>query len=89
MDAYNIRLRNFVYQGGDDCIAIKPRSYNSVVQNMTCYGGNGPAIGSLGQYPEDASVESVKITDVTVRSLNPQNRPLLPVTNGLITNRRS
>jgi len=73
MDAHNIRLRNFVYQGGDDCIAIKPRSYNIVVQNMTCYGGNGPAIGSLGQYLEDASVENVKITDVTVRLANSQN----------------
>jgi len=75
MDAYNIRLRNFVYKGGDDCIAIKPRSYNIVVQNMTCHGGNGPAIGSLGQYLEDASVENVEITDVTVRSLNPQTAP--------------
>lgn len=34
MDAYNIRLTNFVYQGGDDAIAIKPRSYNIYVQNV-------------------------------------------------------
>lgn len=34
MDAYNIRLTNFVYQGGDDAIAIKPRSYNIFIQNV-------------------------------------------------------
>lgn len=35
MDAYNIRLTNFVYQGGDDAIAIKPRSYNIYIQNVS------------------------------------------------------
>ncbi|KAG8627674.1 hypothetical protein KVT40_003547 [Elsinoe batatas] len=64
MDARNITLRNFVYQGGDDCIAIKPRSYEIHVQNVTCRGGNGIAIGSLGQYLEDSSVENVTISDV-------------------------
>lgn len=34
MDAYNVRLTNFVYQGGDDAIAIKPRSYNIFIQNV-------------------------------------------------------
>jgi galacturan 1,4-alpha-galacturonidase len=34
MDANNIMLTNMVYQGGDDCIAIKPRSYNIFVQNV-------------------------------------------------------
>jgi hypothetical protein len=34
MDAHNIVLTNMVYQGGDDCIAIKPRSYNIFVQNV-------------------------------------------------------
>lgn len=66
MDAQNIRLTNFVYQGGDDCIAIKPRSYNVFVQNATCHGGNGMAIGSLGQYLEDSSVENVIMNDVNV-----------------------
>jgi hypothetical protein len=35
MDAYNIKLTNMVYQGGDDCIAVKPRSYNIFVQNVS------------------------------------------------------
>ncbi|EIT72715.1 hypothetical protein AO1008_03553 [Aspergillus oryzae 100-8] len=61
MDARNIRLTNFVYQGGDDCIAIKPRSYDIDIHNVTCRGGNGIAIGSLGQYKEDSSVDNVRI----------------------------
>jgi galacturan 1,4-alpha-galacturonidase len=82
MDAYNIRLTNMVYQGGDDCIAIKPRSYNIFVQNVsipkpsfppsanrvqiTCHGGNGIAIGSLGQYLEDSSVINVLVRDANI-----------------------
>lgn len=34
MDAQNVHLANFYYQGGDDCIAIKPRSYNIYAQNV-------------------------------------------------------
>lgn len=70
MDANNIHLKNFVYQGGDDCIAIKPRSYNIFVQNATCRGGNGMAIGSLGQYLEDSSVENVIVDDVRIIRYN-------------------
>ncbi|KAF3009664.1 hypothetical protein E8E13_008049 [Curvularia kusanoi] len=64
MDARNIALENFVYQGGDDCVAIKPRSHNIHIRNATCIGGNGVAIGSLGQYLEDASVSNVVMDDV-------------------------
>ncbi|KAI9713204.1 MAG: hypothetical protein M1820_001189 [Bogoriella megaspora] len=70
MDARNIYLTNFVYQGGDDCIAIKPRSYNVYVQNVTCVGGNGIAIGSLGQYLEDSSAENIYISDVNIVRYN-------------------
>jgi galacturan 1,4-alpha-galacturonidase len=66
MDVNNIWLENFIYQGGDDCVAIKPRSYNIHIRNATCHGGNGMAIGSLGQYLEDSSVENVQISDVTI-----------------------
>jgi len=34
MDVNNVILTNMVYQGGDDCIAIKPRSYNVYAQNV-------------------------------------------------------
>ncbi|TVY57267.1 putative galacturan 1,4-alpha-galacturonidase C [Lachnellula cervina] len=70
MDANNIALTNMWYQGGDDCIAIKPRSYNIYVQNITCHGGNGIAIGSLGQYLEDSSVENVTVKDANIISYN-------------------
>ncbi|KAF3767566.1 family 28 glycoside hydrolase [Cryphonectria parasitica EP155] len=70
MDAYNIRLTNFVYQGGDDAIAIKPRSYNVYIQNITVHGGNGVAIGSLGQYLEDSSVENVIVKDAQILTYN-------------------
>lgn len=55
MDAVNITLTNFVYQGwvfsrkssrpitnlnrGDDAIAIKPRSYNVYIQNVSAISG--------------------------------------------------
>ncbi|EMC91492.1 glycoside hydrolase family 28 protein [Baudoinia panamericana UAMH 10762] len=70
MDANNVRLENFVYQGGDDCIALKPRSYNIFVQNASCHGGNGMAIGSLGQYLEDSSVENVVVDNVRIIRYN-------------------
>ncbi|RAL09928.1 putative extracellular exo-polygalacturonase [Aspergillus homomorphus CBS 101889] len=70
MDATNIQLTNFVYQGGDDCIAIKPRSYNIDIHNVTCRGGNGIAIGSLGQYLEDSSVANIRVDNVKIIRYN-------------------
>lgn len=67
MDANNITLHKFTYRGGDDCIAIKPRSYNVKITDLTCEGGNGIAIGSLGQCLEDSSVENVTISNAKVR----------------------
>lgn len=68
MDAKNITLTNFTYTGADDCVAIKPRSYDIHMTNITCLSGNGLAIGSLGQYLQDASVENVSITNAEVPS---------------------
>ncbi|KAI0407983.1 putative galacturan 1,4-alpha-galacturonidase C [Xylaria palmicola] len=68
MDVRNVTLRNFDYTGGDDCIAIKPRSYDVSASNVTCRSGNGIAIGSLGQYLEDSSVENITLTDLRVIS---------------------
>ncbi|KAK6336474.1 hypothetical protein TWF696_002025 [Orbilia brochopaga] len=70
MDARNIYLKGFTYQGGDDCVAIKPRSYNIYVSDVLCHGGNGIAIGSLGQYLEDSSVENVWIDNVRIVRYN-------------------
>jgi galacturan 1,4-alpha-galacturonidase len=37
---------------------------------ITCHGGNGIAIGSLGQYLEDSSVVNVVFKDVNVLNNN-------------------
>ncbi|OJD40684.1 extracellular exo [Diplodia corticola] len=66
MDADDVTLTDFTYQGGDDCVAIKPRSRNVRVRRARCVGGNGVAVGSLGQYLEDASVENVVFDDVAL-----------------------
>jgi hypothetical protein len=39
-----------VYQGGDDCIALKPNSTSIYMRNITCWGGTGIALGSIAQY---------------------------------------
>lgn len=36
---------------GDDCVAAKGNTTNLLVQNVTCHGGAGMTIGSVGQYP--------------------------------------
>ena len=41
---------NVVYQGGDDCIALKPNSSSIFLRNITCFGGTGIAFGSIAQY---------------------------------------
>ncbi|KAK1473150.1 glycosyl hydrolase family 28 [Colletotrichum abscissum] len=67
MDVKNVRVKGFNYTGGDDCVAIKPRSYNVTLEGVTCNGGNGIAIGSLGQYLEDSSVEDIAMDDLTLK----------------------
>ena len=46
----NVHVENFLYQGGDDCIALKPNSTSITVRNVTCIGGTGIAFGSIAQY---------------------------------------
>ncbi|THH29809.1 hypothetical protein EUX98_g4363 [Antrodiella citrinella] len=45
-----VSLLNWDIICGDDCLAIKGNSTNILARNVTCRGGNGIAIGSLGQY---------------------------------------
>ncbi|RYP09314.1 hypothetical protein DL764_001361 [Monosporascus ibericus] len=65
MDARDISLSNFVYRGGDDCVAMKRRSYGNDIKNLSCIGGNGVAVGSLGQYVEYSSVQDVVFDGVS------------------------
>ncbi|KAK7450722.1 glycosyl hydrolase family 28 [Colletotrichum acutatum] len=67
MDVKNVRVKGFNYTGGDDCVAIKPRSYNVTLEGVTCNGGNGIAVGSLGQYLEDSSVENIAMDNLTLK----------------------
>ncbi|ODN84612.1 hypothetical protein L202_00523 [Cryptococcus amylolentus CBS 6039] len=65
--SYNVTYENFVYQGGDDCIALKPNSTLINVRNVTCVGGTGIAFGSIAQYAgvkdiiEDVHMEDLKL----------------------------
>lgn len=47
----DIFMANWTVQNGDDCIAAKGNTTNLHVKNVTCYGGAGMTIGSVGQYP--------------------------------------
>ncbi|KAK5132438.1 hypothetical protein LTR08_009049 [Meristemomyces frigidus] len=85
MDANNIKLKNFIYQGGDDCIAIKPRSYNIDIQNVECHGGNGVAIGSLGQYLEDSSAENIIVDNVIRYNEDMHNAAYIKTWTGVLT----
>ncbi|WWC66403.1 uncharacterized protein I206_100305 [Kwoniella pini CBS 10737] len=64
--SYNVTFENMLYQGGDDCIALKPNSTLITIKNVTCIGGTGIAFGSIGQY------EGVKdiIEDVYMENIN-------------------
>jgi hypothetical protein len=56
-----------IYQGGDDCLALKPNSSAITARNVTCYGGTGIAFGSIAQYPGrtdwlvDIEMEDIKL----------------------------
>ena len=63
----SVLLENWQVTNGDDCIAAKGNTTDLVVRNVTCHGGNGMTIGSVGQYPLTPDyVEDVLFEDVRV-----------------------
>lgn len=54
-ESARITYQNWVYQGGDDCIAFKPNSTQITVRNVSCTSVNGMTFGSIGQYPSSVS----------------------------------
>ncbi|KAI0628254.1 pectin lyase-like protein [Trametes polyzona] len=71
-----ITLLNFDITSGDDCLAIKGNSTNIFAKGITCRGGNGIAIGSLGQYAELPDiVDNLVVEDVKMIRLDPQVQP--------------
>jgi len=56
-----------VYQGGDDCLALKPNSSMITARNVTCYGGTGIAFGSIGQYKDHPDyLEDIHMEDINL-----------------------
>lgn len=51
-NAHGVWMTNWTVTNGDDCIAAKGNTTELYVKNVTCHGGNGMTIGSVGQYPE-------------------------------------
>lgn len=68
----NLLVENWLFHGGDDCLAPKGNSTNMVFRNLTCIGG-GIAFGSLGQYPGSPDyITNVTVTNVSVvQDVNP------------------
>jgi len=65
--SHNVTFENMVYQGGDDCIALKPNSTLITARNVTCYGGTGIAFGSIAQYPDRPDyISDVYMTDINL-----------------------
>lgn len=65
----DVTVRNWTVINGDDCIAAKGNTTNLHVRNVTCHGGNGMTIGSVGQYPAKADyVQGVVFENITVRN---------------------
>lgn len=55
----NVAVSHFVYQGGDDCIALKPNSTEIALNDIRCHGGAGIAFGSIGQYAGTVGQECI------------------------------
>lgn len=72
IDTYNshdITITNWVYEGGDDAVALKGNSSNIHIENIRVYGGTGITFGSLGQYPDRWDiVENITIKNAVVSS---------------------
>ncbi|KAJ7481917.1 pectin lyase fold/virulence factor, partial [Mycena latifolia] len=65
----NASLLNWDITCGDDCFVIKGNSANVLTRNITCRGGNGIALGSLGQYANLTDiVKNVLMEDLKVPS---------------------
>jgi galacturan 1,4-alpha-galacturonidase len=62
-----ILLENWDVISGDDCIAAKGNTTNLHIRNITCRGGNGMTIGSVGQYRKTPDyVDNVLFEDVEI-----------------------
>lgn len=62
----HLLVRDWLFHGGDDCLAPKGNTSNMVISNLTCIGG-GIAFGSIGQYVDSPDyIFNVSATNVSV-----------------------
>ncbi|KAJ4986750.1 exo-rhamnogalacturonase b [Stagonosporopsis vannaccii] len=63
----SIVYRRWEIDNGDDCIAMKANSTNILIEDSIFHGGNGVAIGSIGQYFNRFEiVENVVVRNMTM-----------------------
>ncbi|KAH8101698.1 pectin lyase-like protein [Cristinia sonorae] len=71
-----VTLLNWDITCGDDCLAIKGNSTNIHAKHLTCRGGNGIAVGSLGQYADQPDiVDNLVLEHVKMVRLDPKVQP--------------
>ncbi|KAG1442294.1 hypothetical protein G6F56_011124 [Rhizopus delemar] len=61
----NIIFRNSVLTIGDDCTAINGGVSNVTLSKITCNGGHGFSVGSLGKGGANDTVKTVRVLDST------------------------
>ncbi|GJE86365.1 glycoside hydrolase family 28 protein [Phanerochaete sordida] len=72
----DVTMINWDITCGDDCLAIKGNSTNVVARDIICRGGNGIAVGSLGQYVDLPDiVDHLTIENVQAVRLDPEVQP--------------
>lgn len=76
MRVNNLLVKNWLFHGGDDCLAPKGNSTNMIFSNLTCVGG-GIAFGSIGQYKDSPDF----ITNVTASNIT-VSQSISPLTGG-------
>lgn len=63
----SITFRRWEIDNGDDCIAFKANSTNMLVEDSILHGGNGIAVGSIGQYSgRFETVENIVVRNLTM-----------------------
>lgn len=63
----SITFRRWEIDNGDDCIAFKANSTNMLVEDSVLHGGNGIAVGSVGQYYGRFEIaENIVVRNVTM-----------------------
>ncbi|KAI4340252.1 hypothetical protein MLD38_025111 [Melastoma candidum] len=63
----NINITGSSIATGDDCIGIIQGATNINVHDVVCGPGHGISIGSLGKWPDETNVQTVRVTNCTLK----------------------